>query len=97
MTTLATIKRQLQEHKQELRTRYGVITIGVFGSYVRGEQTESSDIDILVELEKPMGLVKFIQLERDISRVLGVNVDLTTKKALKPFIGQRILREVSYV
>ena len=91
------IMKQLQTHKQNLKDDYGVISVGIFGSYVRGEQTEKSDIDMLVELEKPVGLVKFIQLEKHISNLLGIKVDLATKKALKPYIGQRILREVRYV
>ena len=91
------IMKQLQTHKQNLKDDYGVISVGIFGSYVRGEQTEKSDIDMLVELEKPVGLVKFIQLENHISNLLGIKVDLATKKALKPYIGQRILREVRYV
>ena len=91
------IMKQLQTHKQNLKDDYGVISVGIFGSYVRGEQTEKSDVDMLVELEKPVGLVKFIQLENHISNLLGIKVDLATKKALKPYIGQRILREVRYV
>lgn len=91
------IMKQLQAHKQNLKDNYGVTSVGVFGSYVRGEQTEKSDIDMLVELEKPVGFVKFIQLEKYISTLLGIKVDLATKKALKPYIGQRILREVRYV
>lgn len=94
---LRDIKHQLQVHKQSLKDQFGVTTIGVFGSYVRGEQTEDSDIDILVDLEKPFGLVRFIQLEKYISELLGIKVDLATRDALKPFIGQEILREVNYV
>jgi predicted nucleotidyltransferase len=54
-------------------------------------------VDILVELEKPIGFIKFLKLEKRISDLLGVRVDLVTKKALKPFIGQQILQEVQYV
>lgn len=91
------IKRILLAHKQELREKYGVREIGIFGSYVRKENRKNSDIDILVQIEKPMGFFKFIKLERYLSELLGTKVDLVTKKALKPYIGQRILAEVIYV
>ena len=91
------IKGILSSHKQDLSDKYGVREIGIFGSYVRNENRKNSDIDILVELEKPMGFFKFIRLERYLSELLGAKVDLVTKNALKPHIGQRILAEVIYV
>lgn len=91
------VKKILLAHKQELKEKYGVKEIGIFGSYLRKENRESSDIDILVEIEKPTGFFKFIRLERYLSELLGAKVDLVTKKALKPYIGQRILDEVIYV
>ncbi len=97
MKTLNDIKQTLQQHKEILRLEFGVKEIGIFGSYVRGEQKEVSDVDILIELEKPVGFVKFLKLEKRISDLLGIKVDLVTKKALKPYIGQRILQEVQYV
>ena len=97
MKTFEEIRKQLQEHKQDLRNEYGVKNLGIFGSYVRGEQTDQSDVDILVDLEQPIGLVRLVRLNRNISQLLGMKVDLTTKNALKPHIGQRILQEVQYV
>ncbi|GBE02468.1 nucleotidyltransferase domain protein [bacterium BMS3Bbin06] len=97
MKTLDEIKELIQNHKDELRQQYGLKEIGVFGSYVRGVQREDSDLDILVEFEKPVGFVKFLQLENRLSELLGVKVEIVTKKALKPFIGKRILQEVMYV
>jgi predicted nucleotidyltransferase len=91
------IKRILLSHKQDLLDKYGVREIGIFGSYAREENKKNSDIDILVDLEKPMGFFKFIRLEREVSVLLGAKVDLVTKNALKPHIGQRILAEVIYV
>ena len=70
---------------------------GIFGSFVRGEQGADSDLDILVEFEKPIGFVKFLKLENKLSELFGVKVELVTKKALKPYIGKRILQEVRYV
>lgn len=97
MKPLEQIKQIIQQHKAELKTKYYVREIGIFGSYVRGEQATNSDIDILIELDKPIGFVKFMKLEKYISDLIGIKADLVTKKALKPYIGKRILQEVQYV
>ncbi|NWF98275.1 MAG: nucleotidyltransferase family protein [Nitrospirae bacterium] len=97
MKTFEEIKEIIKRHKEDLKKEYGVKEIGLFGSYVRGEQKKISDVDILIELEKPIGFVKFIKLENRISDMLGIKVDLVTKNALKPYIGKRILQEVKYV
>ena len=99
MKKLEEIKRILSEHKAELRTRYGVKAIGVYGSYVKGEEGEESDVDVLVEFEPEtrIGLLKFVNLEDYLGTLLGVKVDLVMKSALKPRIGKRILREVVYL
>ncbi|MBT8365725.1 MAG: nucleotidyltransferase family protein [Deltaproteobacteria bacterium] len=97
MKTIKEIEKIILSHKQELNEKYGLISIGLFGSYVRGDQDSKSDLDVLVEVRRPMGFVKFIRLENHLSQLLGVKVDLVTKKALKPHIGQRILQEVQYV
>ncbi|GAJ08052.1 unnamed protein product, partial [marine sediment metagenome] len=94
MRAVNEIEKIIQNNKKELKEKYGLIEIGIFGSYVRGEQDENSDIDILVEVERPMGFVKFIKLENRLSQILGIKVELVTKKALKPYIGRRILQEV---
>ena len=97
MKTLEEIKEVLQKHREEFREQYGLKEIGIFGSYVKGEQKESSDIDMLIELEKPIGFVRFMRLENALSQLLGVRVEMVTRKALKPHIGKRILQEVKYV
>jgi len=97
MEPLEQIKQIIQQHKAELKTKYFVREIGIFGSYVRGEQADNSDIDILIDLDRPIGFVKFMKLEKYISDLIGIKVDLVTKKALKPYIGKRILQEVQYV
>jgi len=94
MTTLPEIKSALQQHKLLLADRFKVKTIGVFGSYVRGEQKDESDIDILVEFSEPVGFFIFLDLEEYLAVLLGVKVDLVSKKALKPRIGKHILQEV---
>lgn len=91
------IKEALEKHKEELREKFKVKEIGIFGSYVKGEQKKESDIDILVEFEEPVGLFQFMDLEENLSNLLDTKVDLVSKKALKPRIGEYILKEVVYV
>jgi len=85
---------KLRETKPVLKEKYKVKTLGVFGSYVRGEQKEGSDLDILVEFQEPVGLFKFMELEEFLGNNTGVKVDLVSRKALKPRIGKYILEEV---
>ena len=92
------IKRQLlKEHKNDLKMKYGVTRIGIFGSHVRNEAHEDSDIDILVDLDGTIGLIKFIEMEHYLSKILGGKVDLVISENLKPRIGKIILQEVIYV
>jgi len=92
--SLDEIKEIIRKHKKELREKYNVKEIGIFGSIVRGEAKEGSDVDILVEFEKPIGFFKFLELEEYLSKLIGRKVDLVSKKALKPHIGKYILEEV---
>ena len=85
---------ELRENKSVLEEKYKVKTLGVFGSYVREEQTEGSDLDILVEFQEPVGLFKFMELEEFLGKNTGIKVDLVSRKALKPRIGKHILEEV---
>lgn len=91
------IKQIIKDHLAELHSNYAVSEIGIFGSYVRNEQTPQSDVDILVQFSKPIGFVAFMQLEERLQELLGTNIDLVTRGALKPKIGSRILKEVDYV
>ncbi len=86
--------RILRERLPELRARYSVKALWLFGSYVRGEQRRRSDLDILVEFEKAPTLLEFVDLQYALSELLGVKVDLVMKTALKPSIGERILAEM---
>lgn len=96
MKTFEELKTTLSAHKQELSEKYAVREIGIFGSYVRGEQKKKSDVDVLVEFEESadLSLLDFIGLENYLSDVLGVKVDLVEKHALKPRIGKHVLEEV---
>lgn len=91
------IKGIIQKNMVILKKQYGVKTIGVFGSFSRGERKKGSDVDILVEFSKPLGFFKFIELENFLGRLIGGKVDLVTKRALKSAIKDEILREVLYV
>ncbi|MCL5985862.1 MAG: nucleotidyltransferase family protein [Actinobacteria bacterium] len=97
MKTLDEIKPVLEKYKEEIRKKYKVEELGIFGSYVRCEQRKKSDLDILVKFREPIGLFEFMDLEEYLSKLTGVKVDLVSKKALKPRIGERILREVIYL
>ena len=88
------IREDIRSHMPSLRRQYGVRSLGLFGSYARNEQGPRSDIDILVEFDAPIGLLRFTQLERNLGELLGRKVDLVMKSALKPRIGSHILEEV---
>jgi predicted nucleotidyltransferase len=96
MKTLDEIKNAIAKHRDELSKKYKVKEIGVFGSYVRGEQKKQSDLDILVEFEETanLSLLDFIRVENYLSDVLGIKVDLVEKHTLKPRIGKHVLEEV---
>lgn len=96
MKTLSEIKATLQNLLPDLQKRYSVVYLGIFGSYVRGEQTADSDVDILIEFPPNLrlGLLTFCEIENYLSDQLEIKVDLVEKTALKPQIGQQILQEV---
>ena len=94
---LGDILKDLREHLPELQKRYRVKSLGVFGSYVHGEQRRRSDVDVLVEFEQVPTLFGYVELQEHLGKILGVKVDLVMKSALKPAIGRRILEEVVQV
>lgn len=83
--------------KPFLASEYHVQEIGLFGSYVRDEQTGSSDLDVLVSFEQPVSLLELVRLENELTEQLGVPVDLVTKDSLKPRIRERVANDVVYV
>lgn len=91
---LDAIVRKLRGAMPELRERYGVKSLGIFGSCARGEESLSSDLDILVEFEAAPGFFRFVDMEDYLSGLVGMRVDLVMKSALRPNIGRRILSEV---
>jgi hypothetical protein len=99
MKKIDEIKKNLELHKEELKQRYGIKELGIFGSYVRGEERKDSDLDLLAEFEDgaKLGLLEFIRVENYLTDLLGIKVDLVEKSALKPRIGRLILKEVVYL
>ena len=97
MKTLEEIKAILQKQKAHLTAKYKVKEIGIFGSFVRGEQKKNSDLDILVEFCEPVDFFAFLDLEEYLKKTVKVKIDLVSKKALRPYIGKHILKEVVYL
>lgn len=95
--SLKEINAILKAHKKDIHEKYKVKEMGVFGSYVRGEQKKRSDVDILVEFDVVPDLLKFIEIERYLQRLLKKKVDLVRKNALRPELKDIILNEVVYV
>lgn len=89
----------LKEYIPQIKEQYKIEEIGIFGSYVRGEETENSDLDILVEFSSSIdfGLLGFCQLENKLSDKLGIKVDLVIKDSLKINLKNNILDEVIYL
>lgn len=87
----------IREHMSELRDTYMVTRLGIFGSFARDEATDTSDVDILVEFSKTVGMFHFVELQERLSELIGRKVDLGEPDALKPVIKDQILREVIWV
>jgi hypothetical protein len=99
MISLSAIKELLSTNKRFLNEQFGVKEIGIFGSYLRQENRPDSDVDILIELERPprISLIGLVELEDYLTELLGIKVDLAIKKNLRKRIGRRILNEVEYL
>jgi predicted nucleotidyltransferase len=91
---LATILRTLRQQWPQLAERYQVRSASVFGSYVRSEQDQQSDIDIVVSFIEPPGLLKYVEFENDLTDILGIPVDLVMQDALRPAIRERVQNEM---
>ena len=86
------IKNKIAQLKAFLREEFFVTNIKAFGSFVRDEANQNSDLDLLVELEKPLGF-KFFELQNMLEKELEIKIDLGTVNSLKPYIRQQILNE----
>jgi uncharacterized protein len=96
MKNINEIIKLLQKNKVDLMMRYNLKSIALFGSITRNEETEKSDVDILVEFDKPIGL-DFVLLADELETILGVKVDLVTTNALKPNMFEYIKHDLQYV
>jgi len=94
VTRLATV---LRAHLPDLRARYGLESVALFGSYVRNQQRPDSDLDVLVTLGRNLGLFELIHAEDDLKERLGVPVDLVLRSELGPRILRYVLREAVVV
>jgi len=94
MTTCRRIAEKLKKRKGQLIRKYDLSEIGLFGSFVRGEQTKSSDLDVLVEFKKTPDFFKFLELEGYLEDYLNLKVDLVRKKAIRSELRNNILNEV---
>ena len=97
MKTLNEIRQVLSLQKQSICEIYRITEIGIFGSYARGDETETSDVDILVDYETAPTLIMLVELRDYLSQLFGIKVDIVTKNGLKPRIRERILAEVVYI
>lgn len=96
MKNMMEIKALLALNKDELTRKYSIKEMGIFGSYAYGLATETSDIDILVEFEKPIGL-DFVTLADELEALLGVKVDLVSSNAIKPNMILSVKEHLIYV
>jgi hypothetical protein len=96
MTQLSNIKSLLLQLKPELLEKYHVSSIGLFGSIVRDDFSNSSDIDIIVDFSKPIG-IEFVDLAELIEKKLQKSVDLVSKKGIKPKYLRAIESEIVYL
>mgnify|MGYP001093294020 CR=1 FL=1 len=97
MKDLKEIKKILIKHKKFLKEKYDIINIKVFGSYTKNKVTEKSDIDLIVKFRKVKSLMEIVRIEREISQMLNIKVDLLTEKGISPFIIEDILKEAKYI
>ncbi len=90
------ILKNLKNNKQNLKSNFHLAKIGLFGSFARGEATNTSDIDIIVKFDKPIGW-DFIILKEYLEDILNREVDLVTEEAIKFQMKKGILKEVIYI
>lgn len=95
MYTLQTILGKLRQYKPELKKKYPVTNIGVFGSYARGEATDKSDIDIAVEIDGDMGL-NFVAMADEIEALFGIKTDVIPKRSIKPEYLHQVEKDIVY-
>ncbi len=96
MSSRETIQATLRKHLPDLKQRYPIAWLALFGSYTRGEQTAKSDIDILVDFNGPVG-IEFVELADELEKILHSKVDLVSKGGLKPRHWDYLKERLAYV
>ena len=94
MKTLEGIKNILKENKETIIKEFKAEIIGIFGSYSRGDQTEKSDVDILIRFKEEATLFDFVGLGNFLEEKLGIKVDIVSERVIKPELKNDILKEV---
>jgi predicted nucleotidyltransferase len=90
-------KQEIFEKIIEFLKNEGVKRISVFGSYVRGEEKQESDIDIIVEFSERKSLLELVRIERELSEFLGIKVDLLTEQSISPYLIDSIRKEMEII
>lgn len=93
MKDLNEIKKIIKQHRNILADRYDVAVVGIFGSYVRGEEEQRSDIDLLADILRPISLLEMVGAEIYLSEVLEIKVDLVPKRSVREELRNNILEE----
>jgi len=93
MKTMNEIKTIIHRQSANLKEKYGLRVVGIFGSYARGEQRSESDIDLLVDILKPISLLELVGAEIYLSEILGVKVELVPKRSVREEARETISRE----
>jgi len=98
ISSIEEIVAYLKKNKRFFYDRFGVTRMGIFGSFVRGEQTRSSDIDMIVEIEKGRkNIHSFLQLRRFLEKELAKKIELGFEHSLKPTVRDKIKEQIIYV
>ncbi|MBA3046773.1 nucleotidyltransferase family protein [Patescibacteria group bacterium] len=94
---LKEIKKIIKNNLAFIKEKYGVKEVGIFGSFATGEQKKGSDVDVLVEFNRSITLLKYANLKNFLEDQLNIKVDLVQKSGLKPLIKDSILKETIYL
>ncbi len=97
MTSNLRLTEEIRDKIITILKKHGAKKISIFGSYVKGEATPESDLDIIVKFKKIKGLIKFVGIEFELSDSLGIKVDLLTEKSISPYLIDIIRREATVI
>jgi uncharacterized protein len=96
MKTLSDIQKTLATHRQLLYEKYPIQSMAIFGSYARKEQNDQSDLDLMVEFSGKIG-IRFVDLADEIEKLIGLKVDLVSRKGIKEKYFKAIQSDLIYV